>query len=117
MKTIALHFATNPLEIAALDWLNTRGEDYDNGAAGPAAELFEHGCISGIVSELIYHVDTEAFAKLHLVDIMAALDEYADDVGEPLTPAKGMSWNCDWLAWAGFELAARKVCDRAGIEG
>jgi hypothetical protein len=108
--------ATNALETAALEWLNERGAEYDNGAAGPAAELFEHGCISGMVSELIYHVDCIAFAKLHLVDIMEALDTYADDMGEPLLPRKGMMWNCDWLAWAGFELAARAVCDRAGLD-
>jgi hypothetical protein len=116
MKIIAASHATNPLELAALEWLNERGADYENGAEGPAAELFQHGCISGIVSDLIYHVDCIAFAKLHLVEIMEALDEYADEVGEPLLPHNGMNWNCDWLAWAGFELAARKVCDRAGIE-
>lgn len=82
-----------------------------------AKDLFYRDCISGIVSELIYSRDCEAFAKRHLADSMEALDDYAGEMGEPVTPRKGMNWNFDWLAWAGFELAARKVCDRAGIEG
>jgi len=45
-------------------------------------EVLEHGCESGIVSELIYYVDTIAWFEKYDTEIMPMVKEYMDQIGE-----------------------------------
>lgn len=125
-KKIPLGCATTPLERNALRWLNERGRDYNNGAAGVYADLAHGGCQSGIVGHLIYSRDCRAFFQRHRGEINKLLAEQIEECGvngpadllrewdksDPL----GEDVNTDRLAWFGFETAARNVAQKAGIE-
>lgn len=123
MKRIPRSAATTKLERAALQWLNDKGTDYDDGAAGAAHDLFYGGCSSGIVSHLVYTVDCEKFARQHIEDIFNLAQDQAEEFGnknafELLAGCNGADngSSLNFLAWYGFEEAARNVCNRAGIE-
>ena len=71
-------------------------------------DVVQHGCISGIVSELIYYSDTVAFFKKYKKDILDMLES------EGLHPSELNGWdnsdplaqdevNMNVLAWFGFE--------------
>ena len=113
-KISAIHAHTT-LEKAVLRWINRRASDYDNGWKGATKDLFHGGCSSGIVSELIYNKDCDRFARRHLSDILALMEEYCDNMGEAPTPNRrdGMQFDTTWLAWSGFEMAAHNVVNRA----
>lgn len=122
---IPAHCAETRLEKNALRWLN---EDmgYNDGAQGRYKDLMYGGCISGIVGHLIYSRDCRTFLKRHREEINRLLGEQLEETGftssaellrdwevsDPL----GVDLNADRLAWFGFETAARKVAERAGIE-
>lgn len=72
-----------------------------------------HGCVSGIISELIYYVDTHRFTKEYLEDIMDLLAETEESMGEPV---KMTNDRLNWLAWFGFEETARIIAEELGIE-
>ena len=127
MKKLQSKYATNRLERAALRWLNSKGQHYENGAAGAYKDLAYGGCQSGMVSELIYYTDTVKFYKRHRADIHALLKDMLSDVGGSPAELFGDKWdqgdplasdiyNQNLLAWFGFEEAARNVAARAGIE-
>ena len=72
-------------------------------------DLSNHGCISGMVSKMIYYTETERFTRKHRTAIMEML---ADDIeagainGEFIT-AKIKEGNFDnFLAWYAFERIA-----------
>lgn len=72
-------------------------------------QMFEdlmHGCESGIVGSLIYYVDTHAFAKEYIEDIMELYQDMTDNLGEA-PKMEGDALN--WLAWFGFEETARNI--------
>ena len=50
---------------------------------GQIADVVLEGCQSGIVSELIYYADTEAFYEKYKEEIWDRLSNMADDMGEP----------------------------------
>lgn len=116
----------NPLEQAVVAWLDdTEEAGYE--AENRLADLLQHGCQSGMVSDLVYYTDTVAFFEKHASDINALLKEAIDSTG--LQPAElfGDKWdkedplakddlNRNLLAWFGFEEAARALCDRAGVD-
>ena len=128
-KTIPATAAETKLEQVARRWLNSQGKEYDTGAEGAARDLFNGGCASGIVSDLISYSDTTKFYRRHQRDIIAILSNAMSEQGEyDLSELFSASdWDLDdplaldytnqnILAWFGFEEAARTVCDRAGIE-
>lgn len=114
-KRIPSDVAETALERWVVRWINRQAANYDDGAAGAIRDA-QHGCSSGIVSELIYNRDCAKFARKHLSDILALLDDYADSMGEPLAPNRKQGYELDetWLAWVGFELALDRVASRAG---
>lgn len=128
MKRIAKQHATNAVEQNALNWLNSRAQGYDNGAAGAARDLFYGGCQAGTVGHLVYYADTLKFYRKHRATISQMLRESMEETGID-SPAGlfGDKWdasdplateqsNQNLLAWFAFEEAARIVCHRAGIE-
>ena len=50
---------------------------------GQIADVVLEGCVTGIVSELIYYADTESFYKKYCEEIWDRLSNMADDMGEP----------------------------------
>ena len=50
---------------------------------GQIADVILEGCQSGIVSELIYYSDSEAFYEKFKEEIWQRLSDMADDMGEP----------------------------------
>ena len=76
-------------------------------------DLLQHGCQSGMVSDLIYYHDTKAFFVEYMDEIEELKDEMEESIGEPLKIESPMY---NWLAWFGYEETARKIADELGVE-
>ena len=121
MKT--LHPETK-LERIVARWIKGQAQD---GYESAVEDLLQHGCQSGMVSELIYYTDTVKFYKAHRHEIQAMLREICDETGCTPETLFGDKWekedffaegdlNQNLLAWFGFEETARRLCEREGIE-
>lgn len=80
---------------------SVRPEDY-------FTDLLENGCISGMVSDLIYYTDTRKFFDQNYEEIETLREEYRAATGESI-----MQY-CDgdlknFLAWFGYEKTARNI--------
>lgn len=114
------------LERNVAKWAKSLAPDYNSGIEGVFKDLFYGGCQSGMVGHLIYYCDTIKFFKKHRREISAILAEYIEDgVLESMADLNGWDKedplaldtnNQNLLAWFGFEEAARRLCDRAGLE-
>tara|TARA_R100001460_G_scaffold11988_4_gene27752 strand:- start:3039 stop:3386 length:348 start_codon:yes stop_codon:yes gene_type:complete len=58
------------------EWINNNLEK------GQIAEVVQHGCSGGVVSELIYYKDTEAFYEKYKEEIWDKLYDSAQDCDE-----------------------------------
>ena len=99
------------------DWLDQMDKEEYTSALD---DLLEHGCQSGMVSELIYYSDTVKFYNKHQVEIDALLAELCNDLGDSPAEIFGNKWdtsdplargdlNKNLLAWFGFEETARTL--------
>lgn len=84
-------------------------------------EVLEHGCVSGIVGELVYYSDTVAYYKKHQEAINELLYETMDECGiynleelfsrspqwDKEDPLALDCYNQNILAWFGFEETMR----------
>lgn len=59
------------------------------------------------VGGFIYYCDTEPFAKRNLVEILQVLNEFEDDIGEPLKKDRDNLLN--WYAWFALEYIIDRV--------
>ncbi|MCF8275589.1 MAG: hypothetical protein K9J17_02550 [Flavobacteriales bacterium] len=75
-------------------------------------DLLSHGCVSGIVSSLIYYKDTHAFFDVHYEEIEDLRVEYVESIGESLMVKGDMK---NWFAWFSFEETARSLSCELGI--
>lgn len=69
-------------------------------------DLMSHGCVSGMVGELIYYHQTHEWFDTYYEEIMELVEEYEEMLGEKL------QWQGDmknWFAWFSFEETARKL--------
>lgn len=62
-------------------------------------DVINHGCVSGMVSNLIYYSDTEAFFKKHFNEIFDLLNEYKEETGE----YPNIELNANNLSWFAYE--------------
>ncbi|MED4342848.1 hypothetical protein [Bacillus licheniformis] len=72
----------------------------ENGGATFAQDVLNHGCISGVVTEMIYYKDTHAWFDTYYDEIQELAEQYELETGEKL------HWNGDlknWFAWFSFE--------------
>ena len=69
-------------------------------------DLLQHGCISGMVSSLIYYTDTHAFYDKHYAEIEELRAEYEDSTGEPLKINNDLK---NYLAWFAYEQVAYQL--------
>jgi hypothetical protein len=83
-------------------------EHGEHGSINYLKDVVSHGCISGTVSGLVYYADTHKFFDTHYEEIMEAVDEYEESIGEKVR------WEGDlknWFAWFGYEWFAREILD------
>jgi hypothetical protein len=82
-------------------------------------DLARSGCISGIISELIYYSDTCAFYERHKSEINELLSEFINDTGLSVNelfrnwddedPLILDQYNQNILAWFAFEEMAQRI--------
>jgi len=91
-------------------------EDYDSDEEikNFFKDLANHGCISGMISGLIYTSETHAFYDKFYHEIEELRHEFESSTGEPL-PIKDNDLK-NFLAWFGFEETARLIADKIGLE-
>ena len=76
-------------------------------------DLLTHGCISGMVSSLIYYVDTAKFFDRHYVEIEDLRFTHLENGGEPLRFDGDLK---NAYAWFAFEETARMIVDELEID-
>lgn len=80
---------------------------------GYLKDILNHGCQSGVVSQLIYYKDTKDFFVKFIDEIDEIKDELEESFGQPLEIKQPLY---NWLAWLGYEETARKIADKLGLE-
>lgn len=63
-------------------------------------DLLRHGCVSGMVNDLIYTGDCQAFFDLFYEEIEELRQEWEENTGEPIQIKNDLKND---LAWFGFE--------------
>lgn len=76
------------------------------------SDLFQHGCISGMVSDLIYYRDTHSFFLKYYDQIEELRINMEDSLGEPLKPTGDLM---NWYSWFAFEETAKVMAEELGI--
>ena len=76
-------------------------------------DLLNYGCVSGLISSLIYYTDTHAFFDRHYDEIEELRFEYEQGTGESLRIESDLK---NTLAWFAFEETARRLAGELGIE-
>ena len=70
------------------------------------SDLFEHGCVSGMVGSLVYYTQTRAFFILHYDEIEELRLALMEDGIMPDRPEQDL---CNFLSWLAFEEKARQL--------
>lgn len=76
-------------------------------------DLLNHGCISGMVSSLIYYRDTEKFFDTYYEEIITLKTEFEESTGETMKIPHQLK---NHLAWFAFEQVAYDLADFLGLE-
>lgn len=100
------------LKKAVAESIQAEGEDRQ-GIKAFLSDLFQHGCQSGMVNEMIYYKDTHAFFDKHSDDIFDMLDELEEEMGEPI---KVDGDRKNFYAWLAYEETARAIARELGLE-
>jgi hypothetical protein len=90
-------------------------------------DLLNNGCVSGMVSHLIYYADTLKFFKKFKGEINELLQETINNTGLSISELFGNKFdtgdplcldtqNQNLLAWFGFEESVRIVAEKLDIE-
>lgn len=72
-------------------------------------DLLNYGCISGMVTSLIYYSDTHRFFEQHYDEIEELREEYEESTGCTLEIKNDLK---NFLAWFAFEEVARQMYER-----
>ena len=81
--------------------------------------VLEHGCVSGIVNELIYCYQTEAFFNRHKDEINELAHELSEELyGDKYSIYNNMQYECskNTMAWFGFEEITGIIASELEIE-
>ena len=82
-------------------------------------EVLQYGCISGVVGNLIYYYQTEAFFDRHKEAINDLAHELSEDIyGNPFEIYHNLNGGCSKnnMAWFGFEEMTRIIANEIGLE-
>jgi hypothetical protein len=114
-----LSTATTKLEKAVQRIINAHAPNYGDGVWGFQRDLEQGGCVSGLVSELIYYADTLPFYRKHKKEIDELVYCLCEETGQhPADLFTGWeksdsfaveTHNQNLLAWVGFEETAREL--------
>ena len=85
-------------------------DDYDNGV-DYFEDIINHGCASGIVSELIYYYQTEEFFNKHANEIFDLYNDLVEEFGQI-----DMELSKNNLAWLAFEETLKNIAYDLDIE-
>lgn len=83
------------------------------------AEILTYGCINGIVADLTYYYQTEAFFDRHKDEINAIARGLSIEIFEnPYELYYNLKGGCskNTMAWFGFEETTREIADELEIE-
>ena len=69
-------------------------------------DLLQHGCISGMVSELVYYRDTHAFFERHYYEIEEIRQSLEECIGQSLEVDGDLK---NWYVWMAVEETAREI--------
>lgn len=75
-------------------------------------DLFRYGCISGMISELIYYVDTHKFYDTHYAEIEELRAAYETQTGQVLTIDGDLK---NFMSWFAFETVAYNLTNELGL--
>lgn len=110
----------NKLFCRVCSWVIERWSDYSD-KTNIFKDVLYHGCVSGMVSELIWYSQTTAFYKKYRTEINELLKELMDGTGlYSMKELFGKNWddedpliidthNQNLLAWFGFEETLRNI--------
>lgn len=90
------------------------------------SDLMQHGCISGMVGELVHYRDTVAFYEKYKKDIINLLNETINNTGlqpselfrnwDKSDPLAHETHNQNLLAWFAFEETTRNIGLELGLD-
>ena len=72
-------------------------------------DLQKYGCVSGMVTSLIYYSDTHSFFDKYYDEINELRTEFEESTGQPLSIESDLK---NYLAWFAFEEVARQMYER-----
>ena len=84
-------------------------------------DILNYGCVSGIVSKLVYYKDTNKFYDTYEEEIEDLIDEFKKEMGynkraEFIASLNGssesMTQEKNLLSWFAYEETARRILDR-----
>ena len=91
-------------------------KEFFNHSYNQVQDFFEdirsNGCVSGMVTSLIYYYDTHKFFNTHYSEIEDLRYEYEEMTGCILKPQGDLM---NWYAWFSYEEEARKLAIELGI--
>lgn len=109
----------NRLEKKVAEIIINKVEEYadtsDSSVKSFFKELFQQGCVSGMISELIYYEDTEKFYDKFYKEIEDLIYDWEEETGETVTVPHGDNRK-NYLAWWGFERMAMLIADKLELE-
>lgn len=76
------------------------------------SDLLQHGCISGMVSSLIYYRDTHSFYLRFYDQIEELRINMEESLGDSLKPSGDLM---NWYSWFAFEETARLLAEELEI--
>jgi hypothetical protein len=72
------------------------------------SDLQQHGCISGMISSMIYYKDTEEFFHKYYEEIIDLKTEFEESTGESLKIPHQVA---NYLAWFSFEKVSYQLAN------
>ncbi len=74
--------------------------------------LLQYGCISGMISELVYYCDTHAFYDAHYAHIEEVRRAYEHETGTPIHTKNDYK---NHRAWFAYEYVAYQMAQKLGV--
>ena len=103
-----LENSESELKTAVLESLIDKAEECesDSEIICMVNDIVTNGCVSGIVTDMIYTYDTESFFDTHSEEIFDLLNE---SIAEGLTDANNIEFSKNNLAWWAYEVITSQI--------
>ena len=90
---------------SVIEWITSRTDNIEE-AEIFFEDLLQHGCVSGMVSHLIYYTDTAQYYDEFYDEIEELRENFEDETGAALKINGDLK---NWFAWFAFEEIVRKM--------